>query len=220
MDKGVRILIGVPSIREDEKFLASLSSLIASMKGKYQVSLIVEKWSDLAPAQNRITKYFLDNDFDYLLFLDDDHAGHTVEMVDDLISANALMATMQTHVRHYPYPIALFKRYDRVQFRSHLQEKGYSTVDLTGFPMTLLKRELFRYLDQPYFQSRNDGTPFATDKLFCERLEKIGIKPVGCYNYCLDHAGITRENVMDWREKNSKSWIDKFRLMRVVKNKE
>src|ERR1700744_5070309 len=103
------LLIGVPSNRQDSRFLTSLNNLISQLEGRYKVSLILEKWQNLPDAQNHITDYFLSRDFDYLLFLDDDHWGHTVEMVDCLVNANADMATIKTYVRHYPYQVALWK---------------------------------------------------------------------------------------------------------------
>ena len=216
MDKEVKsILIGVPSAREDERFLASLSNLIKEMKGRYKVGVIVEKWKFLPSAQNSIADYFLANNYDYLLFLDDDHSGHTVGMVDALIKADAYMATMKTYIRYFPYPVGLFKRHQD-RFVSHDQPLGYAQVDMTGFPMTLLRRDLFEQIQRPFFEPENDGQrDWCTDVPFCRKLEKVGIKPVGCYDFCLDHDEVTAENVNDLREKNAKKWIDRFRIMRA-----
>lgn len=222
MDRDVKsILIGVPSAREDERFLASLSSLIKQMKGKYQVGVIMEKWKHLPKIQNMMVDYMLANDYDYILFLDDDHSGHTVEMVDSLVAANTYMATMKTYIRYFPYPIGLFKRQMFVgqeKMIGHYQQGGYSTVDMTGFPMTLLRRDLFERIQRPFFEPMNDGARnWCTDVPFCLKLEKVGIKPVGCYDHCLDHDGITEANVSNLREKNAKKWIDRFRLEREVR---
>ena len=218
-----RLLIGVPSQREDERFLASLLRLVKELKGKYEVSVLIEKWKFLPDAQNRIADFFLKNDFDYLLFLDDDHWGHTVEMVDVLVGANHPMATMKTYVRHFPYPCALFRynhngdyatRYSGVE-----NGEGYEEVDLCGFPMTLFTKDIFSVLSTPYFIAKDgSGRNWATDFYFCERLEEKGIKPMGCFQHCLPHGDITQENVQEKRENNMVSYEDRLLAHLFLKN--
>lgn len=210
-----KILIGVPSNRQDGKFLDSLNNLISQLEGKHQISLLIEKWQHLPEAQNHIADYFLSRDFDYLLFLDDDHWGHTADMVDCLINANADMATMKTYVRHYPYPCALFKLNENNEFSNRyvgVEAVQYEKVDMTGFPMTLLSNKIFKVLERPYFRGvLSDGRDWATDVDFCERLREKGIRPVGCFQYCLPHGDITQENVIEMRLKNTKSYADRLR---------
>lgn len=209
-----KILIGVPSQRQDSRFLASLNNLIGQMDGKYQVSLLVEKWQRLSEAQNHIVDYLLSRDFDYLLFLDDDHWGHKVEMVDCLIGANAYMATIKTYVRHFPYPIAFFTIGSNREYTSKFipqQGYGYKEVDMTGFPMTLIKPQLFNKIDKPYFRGREyGGRDWNTDIDFCERINMVGIKPVACYQFCLPHDDITEENVTEMRIKNMSTMKDRI----------
>ena len=57
------------------------------MEGEYDTTLLIEKWTHLPEAQNKIVDFLLSRDFDYLLFLDDDHWGHKLEMIDCLINA-------------------------------------------------------------------------------------------------------------------------------------
>lgn len=212
-----KILVGVPSCREDNRFLDSLNNLLKQMHDNYEVTLLIEKWKGLAEAQNNITDYFLSKDFDYLLFLDDDHWGHTIEMVDTLIEANTYMATMKTYVRHYPYPIALFNINEARDYRSKYSGVengfGYKEVDMTGFPMTLIKRDLFSKLSRPYFVGRDyGGRDWNTDIDFCEKIRSLGIKPVGCYQYCLPHGDITEDNVLEMRIRNMKTMSDRVSM--------
>lgn len=218
------ILVAVPSARENERFLASLLSLIAQMKGKYTVGLLMEKWKFLPDIQNAMVDYMLANNYDYILFLDDDHAGHTVEMVDALVRADTYMVTMKTYVRYFPYPVALFRRQFHMgaeKMIGHIQSSGYAKLDMTGFPMTLIRRDLFQKISRPYFEPEHDGQrAWCTDVPFCRKLEKVGISPYGCYDFCLEHDGVTEENVAELREKNAVKWVDRFRLLRVKTNKE
>lgn len=200
------ILIGIPSMREDRKFFSSIYSLVEQLKGKYKVSIIVEKWRDLAEAQNRITEYFLQNDFDYLLFCDDDVYGHTRDMVDGMISANAMVASVLAYQRHFPFPSLLMQGDQGIELPS-----GYAPIDLTGFQMCLIRKDTFGLLRKPYFIGGSDGTvKWATDFLFFKRLSMAGAKMIGCWDFCLDHAGISRDNVDELRKTRAPSFIDRL----------
>jgi hypothetical protein len=189
------------------------------MKGKYEVTVVWEKWQQLAKAQNRIASYFLSSDFDYLLFLDDDQYGHTVEMVDALVACNTYCSVMKTYVRHYPYPCALMVRHPDIAsfFVGVEKDSGTQEVDMCGFPMMLLRRDLFEKLGEPYFQSRpSSDRKWVTDELFCERLKHLGIRPVGVFDYCLDHGDITKENIQERRQSDCKSGGEKLMLKLFV----
>jgi hypothetical protein len=165
--------------------------------------------------QNNIVEYFLLREFDYLLFLDDDHSGHTVEMVDALVNANTYFATMKTYVRHFPYPCALMNENKKVNVEAKYYgvelKEGYHQVDLCGFPMSLLRRDLFDKLEKPYFRAvKCPGRDWVTDIEFCERLKTAGIKPIGCFDYCLEHNGITQENVSERRKRDIHNFGDRL----------
>jgi hypothetical protein len=200
---GAKILFGIPSMEEYPYFLVSMNDLIKQCRGKYTVSVLWEKWQKLDVAQNKIVEYYLANDFDYLIFFDDDHWGHTVEMVDALIDCGALMATIKSYCRHPPYPSSLYAL-DAGQIpRGVEKDAGRETVDLTGFPMTLLRRELFTKIERPFFIGHNfgDARNWSTDGLFCQRLCNVGIKPMGIFDHCLNHREITKENIIEYRKK-------------------
>ena len=189
------------------------------MKGKYEVSVLWEKWRPLDKAQNRITSYFLSSDFNYLLFLDDDQYGHTVEMVDALVAADTYCAVMKTYVRHFPYPCALMMRHPDINafYVGVEKDSGTQEIDMCGFPMMLIRRDLFPILGEPYFQSRpSSDRKWVTDELFCERLKLLGIRPVGIFDYCLDHGDITKDNVMERRQNDAKSGGEKLMLKLFV----
>lgn len=204
-----KILIGIPSTREDQKFIDSLFNFVQQCEGKYIVDTMVIKDQKLSVAQNYIAERFCESNFDYLLFLDDDHYGHNIEMLDCLIAADAMVTTMKTYSRHYPYVCSLYRRIkgrDNESCYAGIEKvetnEGYLECDLTGFPMTLIKRELFFILNPPFFKERKESmTEWATDREFFERLATLGIKPIGCFQYCLDHQDVTQDNVLELREK-------------------
>lgn len=202
----VRLLFGVTKTREYEPFLSSFSNLMLETKKKYEVDVVIVEGLVLCEAQNKIADKFIAGNYDYLIMFDDDHSGHTVDMIDALIGANAYMATIKTYSRHFPYYPSLYKKVEinnSVRYVGIEHNSDYLEVDLTGFPFTALKRDLFDKLEKPYFRQQEDsaGRKWATDEEFCIRLSKLGIKPVGCYRYCIDHMDITPNNVFERRRK-------------------
>lgn len=206
------IYIGVCKTREDQRFNDSFHRLIDEISSKYSICLAIRKNQFLADAQNSIAKDFIQAGYDYLMFLDDDQWGHTPEMVECLINANSYVATMKTYSRHYPYMCALLKKEGNVVLPME-NGKGYQECDLTGFPMTLIKKELFSLIEYPYFRAiEAEGRDWNTDIEFFERLNTIGIKPIGCFQHCLNHDKITKDNVFEYREKerfekNNMGWF-------------
>lgn len=154
----------------------------------------------LPDAQNLITDSFLESDYDYLLLLDDDQWGHTLEMLETLINADTFVATIKTYSRHYPYGCSLLRKVGENLVMPIENGESYVQCDLTGFPMTLISRETFSYLKEPYFRPYEvNGRTWNSDVDFFERLNKVWIKPVGCFQHTLNHGDITEENVKQKR---------------------
>ncbi len=215
------IYIGVCKTRDDKQFAESFRNFTDSIAGKYSVCQMIVKDEFLPDAQNKITRSFLASNYDYLLLLDDDHWGHTPEMLECLINANTYMATMKTYSRHYPYSVAVWDRIPNNLIIPAENGEGYRPCDLTGFPMTLLRRDLFDLLEQPYFRPLEaEGRTWNSDVDFCERLGKIGIKPVACFQHCLNHDKITQENVFNYRraERMENNNIARFNMLRDISN--
>ena len=175
----------------------------------------------LPDAQNAIAKDFLQGDYDYLLLLDDDQWGHTPEMVDTLINANTYVATIKTHLRNYPYSSALFRYVTKTLAIPVEGEKGYVECDLTGFPMTLISRGTFSFLEEPYFRPYEAiGRKWNSDVDFFERLSNVGIKPIGCFQHCLNHDKVTPDNVKQLRydERFTNNNLANWKMMKDIEN--
>jgi hypothetical protein len=194
------IYIGVCKTRDDEKFKESFRNFTDSIVDKYSVCQMVIRDKFLPDAQNIIVKDFLQMGYDYLLLLDDDHWGHTKEMLETLINANTYVATIKTYSRHYPYMCVALNRVGNNAMLPIENGEGYMECDLTGFPMTLISRETFDLLEQPYFRPLEaEGRTWNSDVDFFERLAKKGVRPVACFQHCLNHDKITQENVFQYR---------------------
>ena len=213
------IYIGVCKTRDDERFKESFRNLTDSLCNKFSICQMVVKNTFLPDAQNQITRNFLQSDYDYLLLLDDDQWGHTPEMVDCLIEANTYVATIKTYLRNYPYSCALF-RYVTKQLAIPIEgESGYVECDLTGFPMTLIRKDTFDFLEYPYFRPYDAiGRTWNSDVDFFMRLAEKGIKPIGCFQHILNHDKVTAENVLQLRHEdrltgNNLAW---WRLQKAI----
>ena len=193
------IYIGICSTREDERFKKSFRDFTDSLIGHYSVCTRKVKDKFLPDAQNHIADCFLNSDYDYLLLLDDDHWDHTKEMLDTLIKADTYMATIKSYSRHYPYHCTLMKKVNK-GYAGIENGKDYQECDMTGFPMTLIRKDLFLKIEEPYFSTIPGGSrDWATDQEFCERLNERGIKHIGYFQHCLPHDDITQENAFTRR---------------------
>lgn len=211
------IYIGVCKTRDYKRFKESFHNFINEISSHYSVCIRKVVDTFLPDAQNEIAKAFLDNNYDYLLLLDDDHWGHTKEMLDILVNANAYVATIHTYSRHYPYSSAILDKVGHNAVVPVEHAEGYRECDMTGFPMTLIRRDLFEKLEEPYFRPvEAEGRNWNTDIDFFERLGKMGIKPVGCFQHTLAHDKITKKNVWEYRHKerlenNNIAWYNILR---------
>jgi len=194
------IYIGVCKTRDDEKFKKSFQNFTDSIAGKYSVCIQVISNKFLPDAQNILARDCINSGYKYLLLLDDDHWGHTPEMLDTLIGANTYVATMKTYSRHYPYSCAAWNNVGANVIMPIEDGSGYRQCDLTGFPMTLISRETFNLLEEPYFRPLEaQGRTWNSDVDFFERLATVGVKPTACFQHCLNHDKITQENVFQYR---------------------
>ena len=198
-----KILVGIPTIRDFAPFWKSLGDFYANAVEFYNMDMMVVSGKRLGMAQNNIADLFMQGKWDYLLFLDDDQWGHTIQMLDCLVNADSMVAVIKTYSRHYPHLCTLLNYTNEKGMVASIENgEGYMPCDVAGFPMTLIKREVFNLLDKPYFREIDScGRDWNTDVDFCERLAKLGIKPTGCFQYCLNHDIVTQDNVKELRYK-------------------
>ena len=214
------IYIGVCKTRDDERFAESFQNLTDSICRKYSTCQMVVKDKFLPDAQNEIAKDFLQTGYDYLLLLDDDQWGHTPEMVDCLIEADTHVATIKTYSRGYPYACCLLKRVGN-NVAIPMEGEGYLECDLTGFPMTLIRKDTFEHLDKPYFRPcEGFGRTWNSDVDFFQRLGEKGIKPIGCFQHILNHDKVTAENVKElrYRDRFEGNNIVNWRMLKEIEN--
>jgi hypothetical protein len=230
----IGIFVGVACHKPWKEHTESLSAFLVSCSLKYDIECLQVHGKELVDAQNQIADRFLKTDKRYLLMLEDDNWGFTVEMLDALVDSEFYFTGIKYFSRHYPYvampcPFITNKNYKDERYR-HFQmnlvgfpEGGFHTCGLCGFGMTLIKREIFEELKTPYFELNAQGEirkGYATDSNFAMKLRDIGVLPVGCFDYCVSHRGIDDSTVNEMREKADGKNSFLIRYRNCLKNKE
>ena len=198
-----RILCAVATVKPDKRFIESLPLFLRDCAGSY---VIDTKWvwdKKLVDAQNEFTEYFMEGSWDYLLTIEDDHWNFSKLMLDACIAGDSDVVAISYRSRHFPFEM-IPMRYQRTdingvrRFNGINEKSGYHEADLCGFGFTLIKRQVIEKLDKPYFRLNHQyykGVgPHATDIDFCERVQKLGFKVVGCFDHLLPHREITQES--------------------------
>lgn len=190
------IMIGIPSVRERSDFRLSMKKFLPELSKKYHIEVIEVKNRTIPDARQMIADFFICKDFDYLLFLDDDHSNHTVDMVDALVNADTYVCAIKCYSRYFPHSPCLMDysgiNMTDAKYSPKFNKSGYDLCDVVGFGMTLIRKDTFNKLSRPFFVGENNQ---KEDNYFCDKLQEIGIKPVGCFNYTLTHDGIDETNI-------------------------
>lgn len=127
--------------------------------------------------RNMSAKFALENDCDYLFFIDDDVLV-PFDALKLLLAANADIAAGWTLIRGYPYKNMFFRWKDgiRQDLENHpyeigdpLEDDGTLIVGAVGFSCCLIKMDLVRRVTQPYFITG----PYNTEDIyFCCKAQK------------------------------------------------
>ena len=101
------IFIGIPTIRDHQEFIKSIDNFIPELKKNFVVDIyrVVNEPIDIA--RNKIVDNFLESKLDYLLFLDDDHCGHTVDMVESLMKLNTYVCAIKCYQKNLKNELGL-----------------------------------------------------------------------------------------------------------------
>jgi GT2 family glycosyltransferase len=186
IDKGLlkKILIYVPSItgKIESKSVEGLMELCfeaASLKD-YEFSLQVGQQMFIENARNLAVDYAIENNYDYILWVDDDMVVMPNSMVlTRLLAHDKDIVAPLFFTRKQPYMPLLFDKvvradgchtvYDhRVDYK-----KGLEEVDAVGFGMVLTKVEVFKKIGNPYFVFTST---FGEDVYFCAKAKSCGYK--------------------------------------------
>lgn len=165
--------------------------------------------------RNEAGKFALQNECDYLVFIDDDMLllPHTIET---LIDADKDIVMAHTFIRGYPFHPMAFKRkdpnlsindtplvhYDEIV--KDANEDALCECDAIGFAAVAIKTHLLKKLSPPWFVTGPNSTE---DIYFCLRCKMELDEPTGIYvhtgvptGHKLDPEFVTEDNVERLRE--------------------
>lgn len=159
--------------------------------------------------RNLAADYALQSGCDYLLFIDDDMLL-TDGTIESLVDANLDIVMADTVIRGYPFHSMSFKLrgvsenndFDLEHFDDildHVDENGIAKCVAVGFACCLIRVDLLKKLNKPYFVT----SPFTTeDVYFCIRCQQeipegvqVGVDTKVPTYHQLDPMYITRKNI-------------------------
>lgn len=192
-DKHVKkVFIGIPNRGTIDVGLRRVLS-IWEKNPQYKIAIYdPEGVFPLDNARNTIVKEFLELDYDYLLWIDDDIVP-PVDALDKLLAADkdvigaACFSMKADNGEYFPYPVTL--RYNDEKRYTVYYGVGVEEVDATGGACILVKRNVYEKLERPYeFVYHKDGTLALTcDFRIWQKWQELGGKLYIDFSILCDH---------------------------------
>lgn len=139
-----------------------------------EFALSAPRRSSIDRMRNQTAQIALENNFDYLMFLDDDvlvpHDG-----LKKMLKADKDVVAGHTIIRGYPYNNMFFKWTDETKTGMvydncpTVNDEGLIDCAAVGFSFVLIKISLLRIIPPPYFVT---GTHSTEDVYFCIKARK------------------------------------------------
>jgi hypothetical protein len=188
--KAEKVLICCPMIggiadTDPNQWLRSLLSVIADVrKLGWSYAPYFPTRKTWAEAANLMFDIAFENEFTYILRMDDDIWGAGLDYISKLYAADKAVIGCAYPTRYYPYVLAALNKADPKDDvielwngqRQGLQETvgtGVQKVDLIGFGLTLIKVEPFKLLPRPLFPEKMDC---PDDTYFSKICSEAGIE--------------------------------------------
>ena len=192
-----RILVAVPAY--ENIYPETFKSIYDLDPGRHDVEFSYFRGYDVANARNQIARYMLDNDFDYVLQLDNDEilpekgllqlleteqatcfdgihnvvVGYTLQRSrkhDNRIRTTAFKAA-----QHYSVDSAY--TVDEIQT---MLDKGMQNIIIRGSGLghSLIHRSIYENMKFPYYKwiEYQDGQQLSEDLFFCEKIKSLKLK--------------------------------------------
>lgn len=196
----MKVLIEIPHVGMfPAQFVNAFPQLIATaLKKGINIEYELRGHSLVYLAREDAAKYFLTTDCDSLLFLDSDMVPPP-DTISRLVAHDRPIVSALAFRRVPNYEPCIFKHVGNEGGEIyHDYPKGLIEVAGTGMACTLIKKEVFEKVPQPWFTPGKLGE----DLMFCKRVTEAGI-PIYCDTTLLcGHVGsyvVGEEHYLKWR---------------------
>lgn len=197
----MKVLIEIPHTGMfPYQFVNAFPLMIAtSMKSGIGIEYELRGHSLVYDAREQAAKYFLESDCDYMLFLDSDMVP-PADMLIKLIQHDKPIVSALAFRRVPNYEPCIFKN-DMEFYLDY--PKGLIEVAGVGMACTLIKREVFEKVPQPWFTP----TAIGEDLSFCKRATDAGYKIFCDTNLICGHVGsyeVREAHYVNWMHAGQK----------------
>lgn len=201
----MKILIGINTLTQVEQSIYANHIQFFYRLGRHygntvEFGINTPRRQSIDRMRNTSAKIALDNNFDYLMFIDDD-VHIPIDTLDKLLEADKDIIAGWTIIRGHPFDNMFFKFEDEEQTKLkaynepfELEDfepgnKGILKVAAVGFSCVLIKVSLLREMEPPYFVTG----PFNTEDIyFCMKARETKGKEFSCYV----HTGILTSHIL------------------------
>lgn len=189
----MRVLLGMPCMRSIP-FKTVVSLLRTAKKGAVEPLLI--EGSLVYDSRDAIAKFAVENDFDYVLYVDSDMVFDS-EDLNRLLAHNADICTGLYVTRNGENNNVLYSKVIKQCRFPHRDSKlitdmatsGYGSVVACGFGFCLIKTEVMKTLFKHYKSLFEPKWGVGEDVAFCIRAQKHGFKIFADRDVKLGHIG-------------------------------
>lgn len=174
LNNRLRITVGIPTATAyfHQKFVQSLMSLRYPPNTDAFHSIVTGY--QLPFARNRIVEEALNNNSDYLLFIDADMI-FPPDLLTKLLAHGKDLCNALAFRRIEPHYPCIFK-FDTTNkcYQTMSYTKGLLEVEATGMAAILINTDVFKSIKKPWYYYRDNL--FSSDLTFCENVKKTGYK--------------------------------------------
>lgn len=188
-----KVFIAIPTVRSSIVPGLVYNLIRWCSDPRYIVRLYIrENLYPLDNARNTIIKEFLELEYDYLWWIDDDivplpDTMHKLIQADKDIIGATCFSMKSDNGEYFPYPVTL--RYNEDKKYEVYYGQGIEEVDTIGGACVMVKRRVYEVIERPYeYIFHRDGTLGLTaDFRFCQQAQERGFKIFVDYNLLCDH---------------------------------
>jgi len=183
-NKNMKLAIGLP-LTSDRVHTQFLDSFIKMDKPEFvycRPMFPTNFTTEIAMIRNEIVKIALRKECTHLLFMDTDQV-YAEDTIYRLLAHNKDIVGAKVHIRYPPFIPTIFRFDEEVGKQYVVDEEEWTKrqlldVDATGTGCLLIKTDVFRNIEFPWFEFSVDkyGETIGEDINFCRKVKNFGYK--------------------------------------------